>query len=493
MGIITTYAGGWTLFPGFTGDNGKATSAQLSSPTGVATDNNGNVYICDNNRIRMVSSSTNIITTIVGGGGNSGGVATSAKLSYPLGISVDISGNLYIIEGQHNRVQIVTSAGIMSIYAGTGVAGSSGDGGLAINAQLNNPSSLAADISGNLYIVDYYNIKIRKVSSSGIITTFAGNGTWQPNLTLTDGGLATSAALNYPYDVGVDTNGNVYIAENPGNAADVRMVFQQAPPSPTPTQVPTRLPTMPSSQPTRQPTMQPTQQPMMRPSRQPSSQPSKQPTNYPTKQPSRIPSSQPTSQPSRQPVMRPTGKAFLYQSSSLRISQRSCFLNNPPAPSFLQLIAQDNLRNNQPNNHQSNQALNHRNNHLNNLQFNQAFNNLFSQQVNPPHILLDNQQDSRSCILLLNPVANPQANLYHALPGNPYLNHLPSLPDILPPNLPNNLHNIPVLVQLHNLHVDLQVVLLHDPRHNHYKSVKPSLASQPLLQSLCSTTTLQQH
>ena len=214
-GIITTFAG--TGGYGVIGDGGAATSAQLKGPRGVSADIHGNVFIADsnNNKIRMVTS-TGIITTFAGTG--IGGMftgdnvaATSAYLNYPTGVSADVSGNVFIADYGNIIIRMVNSAGIITTFAGTGwPAGSSGDGGAATSAQLNGPCGVSADVSGNVYFSDYYNQKIRMVTSAGIITTIAGTGIAGSN---GDGGAATSAQLNGPWGVSSDTHGNVYISD----------------------------------------------------------------------------------------------------------------------------------------------------------------------------------------------------------------------------------------------------------------------------------------
>jgi trimeric autotransporter adhesin len=202
----------------FSGDAGKATSAGLASPDDVAVDVLGNVYIADsgNNCIRLVTKSTGIITTVAGTGSSGysgdGGRATLAKLSYPRGIAVDGSGNFYIADTYANRIRVVAKGnGIITTVAGTGSIGSSGDGGLATLATIYNPRTLAVDTSRNIYVADSGNNRIRVITkSTGIISTVAGTGS---SGTGGDGGLATLAALNYPYGVAVDTSGNVYIAD----------------------------------------------------------------------------------------------------------------------------------------------------------------------------------------------------------------------------------------------------------------------------------------
>jgi len=209
-GIISTVAGTGTA--GSTGDGGQATSAQINSPYGVAVDGEGNVYIADlgNHRIRKVSGG--IISTVAGtgtaGSTGDGGQATSAQLNSPIGVAVDAQGSLYIADLGNYRVRKV-SGGIISTIAGTGTAGFSGDGGQATSAQLNASADVAVDGQGNLYIADYGNSRIRKVSG-GIITTIAGTGTAGFS---GDGGQASSAQLNNPYNFGVDGQGSLYISD----------------------------------------------------------------------------------------------------------------------------------------------------------------------------------------------------------------------------------------------------------------------------------------
>ena len=215
-GIITTIAGTGT--PGYSGDGGPATSAQLSLPLGVATD--GEIlYIADYLRVRRISPS-GTITTVAGNGtaGHSGdgGPATAAQ-TFASGVAVDVASNLYILDGycdlgcEPARVRKVSIDGIITTVAGNGTEGYSGDGGPAIGAQLSNSTSgLAADGDGNLYIADFGNLRVRKVSANGIITTAAGNGFFSYS---GDGGPAASAQLGGTRDVAVDRAGNVYLAD----------------------------------------------------------------------------------------------------------------------------------------------------------------------------------------------------------------------------------------------------------------------------------------
>ena len=200
---------------GFSGDGGLATQAQLNSPSGVAVDASGNIYIADtnNHRIRKFTVGGNISTVAgtgaVGGFSGDGGLATLAQLNSPSGVAVDASG-IYIADTNNHRIRKFTVGGNISTVAGTGaVGGFSGDGGLATLAQLNSPSGVAVDASG-IYIADTNNHRIRKFTVGGNISTVAGTGA--VGGFSGDGGLATLAQLNSPSGVAVDTSG-IYIAD----------------------------------------------------------------------------------------------------------------------------------------------------------------------------------------------------------------------------------------------------------------------------------------
>jgi sugar lactone lactonase YvrE len=219
-GIITTVAGNGN--PASGGDGAAATSASLSGHAGLAVDSAGNLYIADqvNNQVRKVTASTGIITTVAGDGARffsgDGGAATSANLAAPYGVAVDSAGNLYIADTSNNRVRKVTaSSGIITTIAGNGTAAYSGDGAAAISASLNFPTGVALDSFGNLFIADASNNRIRKVAAAtGIITTIAGNGISGSG---GDGGAATSANLNQPYGVALDSSDNLYVADTSNN------------------------------------------------------------------------------------------------------------------------------------------------------------------------------------------------------------------------------------------------------------------------------------
>lgn len=214
-GIINTVAGTSVGRYGYSSNSGNATSAVLDLPAGVATDITGNVYIADtvDNVVRKVSVN-GIITTIAGNGlqgySDDGGSATTGSLNQPVGVVLDAPGDLYIADSLNNRIRKVSTSGIITTVAGNGTPGYSGDGGPATSTELYNPSGIAIDASGNLYIADASNLRIRKVAASGIITTVAGNGT---SGYTGDGGLATNAQFKSVDAVAVDTLGNLYIAD----------------------------------------------------------------------------------------------------------------------------------------------------------------------------------------------------------------------------------------------------------------------------------------
>ncbi|MBV9771114.1 MAG: hypothetical protein JOZ32_16195 [Bryobacterales bacterium] len=257
-GSITTVAGNGTA--GYAGDTKAATSAELLYPSAVAVDSSGNLYIADtsNHVIRMVSTS-GTITTIAGdntgGYSGDGGAATSAELAFPTGVAVDSSGNVFIADSENNVIREVSSGnistvvggtpntllndpetvlvdssdnlyiseqsglhvvkysistGAFTVLAGNGYGGFSGDNGPAIDAALDEPSGIALDSQGYLYICDTYNSRIRKVSPDGIITTIAGLGIPAYG---GDGGPATSALLFFPRGIAVNAAGNVYFSD----------------------------------------------------------------------------------------------------------------------------------------------------------------------------------------------------------------------------------------------------------------------------------------
>jgi YD repeat-containing protein len=230
-GAVTPVAG--TGMAGYSGDEGPATNAGLSAPHGVAIGPGGNLYIADsfNHRIRKVDTN-GIITTVAGTGVSGyrgdGGPATDARLSSPQDIAVDRWGSLYIADGNNYRIRKVDTNGIIATLAGTGTSGFRGDGGPAIQARLDMVYAVATDGTGNLYIADSYNHRIRKVDTNGIITTVTGTGPtgWGQGSYSGDGGMAVDACLRTPFGVALNPAGHLYIADT-----DNYRIRKVAPPS----------------------------------------------------------------------------------------------------------------------------------------------------------------------------------------------------------------------------------------------------------------------
>jgi hypothetical protein len=223
-GIITTIAG--TGMAGYSGDGGPATAAEISNPFSVRLDDSNNIYFVDsyNYRIRKINASNGIINTLLGNGVagyyGDGGPATLAEINAAQGVAIDTSGNIYITDASNRRIRKVTVAtGIVTTIAGNGVYGFSGDGGPATAAELASPYGIAVDDSGNVYYVDTDGDKVRKINTLGIISTYAGNGQGGYS---GDGGQADLAELYSPTGMSVDDSGNIYIADYLN--ATIRMV-----------------------------------------------------------------------------------------------------------------------------------------------------------------------------------------------------------------------------------------------------------------------------
>jgi len=218
-GIISLYAG-TPGSQGSSGDGGPATSATLDFPYGLALDSNENLYIADYlaNCVRKVTAATGMINTVAGvcAGGypyyTGGSVpATSAPIEEAASVFVDAQNNIYIGTISSQVVKVTASTGNMSLFAGTGTSGYSGDGGPATGAKITSIYGLVGDSAGNIYLSDYGNERIRKVSAlTGVITTVAGNGTVGY---AGDNGLATSAELDGPSGIALDSSGNLYITD----------------------------------------------------------------------------------------------------------------------------------------------------------------------------------------------------------------------------------------------------------------------------------------
>jgi YD repeat-containing protein len=220
-GIITTVASVVGAF-GFEGDGGPATAARFNRPRSIAVGPDSSLYIADtgNNRIRWVGPN-GIIKTVAGNGSpgfsGDGGLATQAQLNSPFGVALGPDGSLYVADTANQRIRRVAPDGIITTVAGTGIQGFSGDGGPAAQAQLNVPTSVAVQRDGTLYVVDAGNQRIRSVAPTGIITTAGGNGTRGFG---GDNGLATQAQLSLTNPgvgfggVAVGPDGSLYVADS---------------------------------------------------------------------------------------------------------------------------------------------------------------------------------------------------------------------------------------------------------------------------------------
>jgi sugar lactone lactonase YvrE len=213
VGSIETVAGG------FLGDGGPALAGALAEPWDVAVDAAGNTFVADrdNHRIRKVGTD-GVITTFAGSGltafSGDGGPASQAGLNQPSAIAFDAAGNLYVAEAGGDRVRRITPAGVITTVAGTGVAASTGDGGPATAAQLNTPEGIAVDAAGNIYVSEFLGHRVRKFTVGGTIQTIAGTGVAAFS---GDGGAGTSATLNRPIGLAVNAGGDVFIADSFNN------------------------------------------------------------------------------------------------------------------------------------------------------------------------------------------------------------------------------------------------------------------------------------
>lgn len=201
-GVVTTIAGSAQGFVDNTG-----TSAQFNVPIGICNDATGNLYIADysNHKIRKITSS-GVVTTIAGSTqGFSDGLGTSAKFDSPNGVCIDASGNIYVADFVNHKVRKITPTGTVTTLAGSSAGFADGAGS---SAQFNGPSGVCIDASGNVYVSDYYNNRIRKITSAGVVTTFAGSGTAGGA-----NGIGTTAQFYYPSGVGIDGFGNIYVGD----------------------------------------------------------------------------------------------------------------------------------------------------------------------------------------------------------------------------------------------------------------------------------------
>jgi sugar lactone lactonase YvrE len=204
-GVVTTLAG--TGAEGST--DGTGTSASFASPSGVAVDSSGNVYVADyyNHKIRKISPS-GVVSTLAGSGeyGSTDGIGTDASFAYPRGVAVDASENVYVADTNNNKIRKITRTAVVSTLAGSGREGSTD--GTASNATFFLPDGIVVDASGNVYVAGNENHKIRKITPTGVVSTLAGSGSKGS----TDG-TGAKASFRYPRGVAVDTIGNVYVAD----------------------------------------------------------------------------------------------------------------------------------------------------------------------------------------------------------------------------------------------------------------------------------------
>lgn len=234
QGIISTFAG--TGKPGFTGDGAAATSADLNYPTGVSVDTSGNVYIADslNHAIRMVSSQ-GIITTLAGTGtegfSGDGGPARSARLHTPYRVTVDSTGNIYIADIYNHRIRRINTSGVIETIAGTGQPGPGGEGVQARQTAVYTPTAIVVDSAGNIYYTEQITSLVRRISPSGIVNTIAGTGRTEFS---GDGRIATEASMYWPLDLAMDPQGNLYVADSMNHR--IRLLLATPPEVATPVQ-----------------------------------------------------------------------------------------------------------------------------------------------------------------------------------------------------------------------------------------------------------------
>ena len=212
-GIVTTLIGG----TGVAFADGNGTTARVYHPAGLAVDSSGNLYVADtyNHRIRKITPASDV-TTVAGSGTATfaDGTGAAASFCFPEGVAVDSSGNLYVADAYNHLIRKITPAGVVTTLAGSSSSGYADGTGVA--ASFNQPHGVATDSFGNIYIGDYYNHRIRQVSPAGVVTTLAGNVTGIGNGAFADG-TGAAASFNSPFGVAVDSSGNVYVADYGNN------------------------------------------------------------------------------------------------------------------------------------------------------------------------------------------------------------------------------------------------------------------------------------
>lgn len=224
---VTTLAGGGSAGATVSGSmNGTGVAAEFNSPEGVAVDGSGNVYVGDsgNNLIRIISAG-GVVTTLAGGGssggtasGNTNATGTSATFDQPRGLAVDSSGNVYAADAENYLIRKVTSGGVVSTLAGDPIYGEPGDvDGAGVTAEFNDPTAVAVDSSGVVYVADTGNGLIRKISTSDVVSTFAGGGLSNTSGYNYANGAGTRANFYNPFGIAVDSSGNLYVADTSNN------------------------------------------------------------------------------------------------------------------------------------------------------------------------------------------------------------------------------------------------------------------------------------
>src|SRR5665213_948225 len=210
-GVVTTLAGQAGVY---VSTNATGTAASFNSPTGVAVDTAGNVYVADmaNCLIRKITAG-GIVSTLAGQprvNGSTNATGTAASFYYPTGVAVDTAGNVYVADSGNNLIRKITSGGVVTTLAGSLSGGSTNGTGTA--ASFYNPTEVAVDSSGNVYVTDTYNYLIRKITPGGVVTTLAGGGSG-----VGTNGIGTAASFNQPFGVAVDTVGNIYVTDTLNN------------------------------------------------------------------------------------------------------------------------------------------------------------------------------------------------------------------------------------------------------------------------------------